>query len=110
MYLFFSQIDPSESKAPPGWLHGEANGKKGLFPANYAERITEEEAKSSDKSQKEAVTVSPPESSSTVKSLTAALNMQFSTGGTISPAVLNQNSSVTNTNVVTEVREKEINY
>ena len=81
-----------------------------MFPANYAERITEEEAKSSDKSQKEAATVSPPESSSTVKSLTAALNMQFSTGGTISGAVLNQNSSVTNTNVVTEVREKEINY
>ncbi|PFX16826.1 Intersectin-1 [Stylophora pistillata] len=95
-------IDPSESKAPPGWLLGESNGKKGLFPENYAEKITEEEAKSTAKSQKETVSVSPPESSSTVKSLAAALSMQFATGGTISPAVMNQNSSVTNTNVVAE--------
>lgn len=95
-------IDPSESKALPGWLLGESNGKKGLFPENYAEKITEEEAKSTAKSQKETVSVSPPESSSTVKSLAAALSMQFATGGTISPAVMNQNSSVTNTNVVAE--------
>lgn len=100
--LISVQIDPDAKKAPPGWLLGESNGKKGLFPANYVERITEEEAKS----KKDGISVSPPESSSsTVKSLAAALSMQFASGGPISPTVaVSQNSAVTSTNVATEVR------
>lgn len=98
--FFFFQIDPDDKKAPPGWLLGESNGKKGLFPENYAEKITEEEAKS----EKDGISVSPPKSSSTVKSLAAALTMQLATGGSMSPTVVNQNSSFANTNIVTEVR------
>ncbi|XP_020620179.1 intersectin-1-like isoform X2 [Orbicella faveolata] len=93
-------IDPDAKKAPPGWLLGESNGKKGLFPANYVERITEEEAKS----QKDGISVSPPESSSsTVKSLAAALSMQFAAGGSIGPTVaVSENSALPSTNVTTE--------
>ena len=96
------QIDPDAKKAPPGWLLGESNGKKGLFPANYVERIAEEEAKS----QKDDISVSPPESSSsTVKSLAAALSMQFAAGGSIGPSVeVSQSSAIPSTNVNTEVR------
>lgn len=102
LLLISVQIDPDAKKAPPGWLLGESNGKKGLFPANYVERITEEEAKS----QKDDIGISPPESSSsTVKSLAAALSMQFATGGSIGPSVaVNENSAVPNTNVNVEVR------
>ena len=96
------QINTDDNKAPPGWLLGESNGKKGLFPANYVEKITEEEAKS----QKDSTFVSPPESSSsTVKSLAAALSMQLAGGGSISPTVaVSQNSALPSTNVTKEVR------
>ena len=103
LLLISVQIDPDAKKAPPGWLLGESIGKKGLFPANYVERITEEEAKS----QKDSISVSPPEgsSSSTVKSLAAALSMQLAAGGSISPTVvISQNSAVPSSNVTTEVR------
>ena len=97
-----AQIDPDANKAPPGWLLGESKGKKGLFPANYVERITEEEAKS----QQDDIDTSPVESSSsTVKSLAAALSMQFAAGGSIGPSVApSQNYDVPSTNVSTEVR------
>ena len=102
LLLISVQIDPDAKKAPPGWLLGESNGKKGLFPANYVERITEEEAKS----QKDGVSIPPPESStSTVKSLAAALSMQFAAGSSISPTVaVSEDYSVPSTNVTTEVR------
>ena len=101
LLLISVQIDPDANKAPPGWLLGESNGKKGLFPANYVERITEEEAKS----QKDDIGISPPESSSTVKSLAAALSMQFAAGGSIGPSVaVSQNSAIPSANVNTEVR------
>ena len=66
------------------------------------ESIPEEEAKS----EKSGVSVSTPESSSsTVKSLAAALSMQFASGGPVSPTVaVSQNTSVTSTSVATEVR------
>ena len=102
LFLLSDQIDPEAKKAPPGWLLGESIGKKGLFPANYVESITEEEAKS----EKDGISVSPPDGgSSTVKSLAAALSMQFASGGPISPTVtVSQNSSAVTTNVATEVR------
>lgn len=99
--LISVQIDPEAKKAPPGWLLGELNNKKGLFPANYVEKMTEEEAKS----EKDGMSVSPVDSSSAVKSLAAALSMQFGSGASsISPTVVvNKNSSLTNTNVSTVV-------
>lgn len=36
------QVDESQT-GEPGWLGGELKGKTGWFPANYAERIPENE-------------------------------------------------------------------
>ena len=32
-------MDESDTSAPPGWLKGTCNGKTGLFPANYGEKL-----------------------------------------------------------------------
>ena len=67
------------------------------------ERVTEEDTNAG---KKDGISVSPQESSSTVKSLAAALSMQFASGGAFGgSAVVSQNSSVTSTMVSTaEVR------
>ncbi|XP_073258737.1 intersectin-1-like [Porites lutea] len=91
-------IDQGAKKPPPGWLYGETNGKKGLFPENYVEKITEEEAKGAGK--QDTISVSPPDSSSTVKSLAAALSMQFASGGSLGgSAFASQTSSNSNVTV-----------
>lgn len=93
----FLQIDPDGKKAPPGWLFGEADGRNGLFPENYVEKMTEDEAKAF---KQENVSYSVPGSSSTVKSLAAALSMQFSSGGLPgASSASNQNSAVASTHV-----------
>jgi hypothetical protein len=38
----FPQVDESQT-GEPGWLGGELKGKAGWFPANYAEKIPENE-------------------------------------------------------------------
>lgn len=38
----FPQVDESQT-GEPGWLGGELKGKTGWFPANYAEKIPENE-------------------------------------------------------------------
>ena len=93
----FLQINPDGKKAPPGWLFGEANGRNGLFPENYVEKVTEDEAKAL---KQESSDYSVPESSSSVKSLAAALSMQFSSGGLPGgSSASNQDSAVTSTQV-----------
>ncbi|CAH3182444.1 unnamed protein product [Porites lobata] len=84
-------IDQGARTPPPGWLYGETNGKKGLFPENYVEKITEEEAKGAGK--QDTISVSPPDSSSTVKSLSAALSMQFASGGSLGGSALARQTS-----------------
>ena len=97
MGMFCLQVDLEAKKAPPGWLFGETNNKKGLFPENYVEKITEEEAKTE---KQDGISVSPPESSSTVKSLAAALSMQFASGGSLGgSAVARQDAPVKSTSV-----------
>ncbi|XP_068698722.1 intersectin-1-like isoform X2 [Montipora foliosa] len=92
-------IDPDGRTPPPGWLFGEVNGKKGLFPENYVEKITEDEAIGA---KQESITFPVSESSSSVKSLAAALSMQFTSGGLLGgSSVSSQNSSVTSTTVST---------
>lgn len=63
-------------KAPPGWLKGKCEGNFGLFPENYVEKITEEEAK------KAGQVVSPEEKvpDVSVKSLVAAISQQLGGG------------------------------
>ena len=93
----FLQINPDGKKAPPGWLFGEANGRNGLFPENYVEKVTEDEAKAL---KQESSNYSVPESSSSVKSLAASLSMQFSSGGLPGgSSASNQDSAVTTTQV-----------
>jgi len=105
--LIFIQIDQGAKTPPPGWLYGETNGKKGLFPENYVEKITEEEAKAAGK--QDTISVSPPDSSSTVKSLAAALSMQFASGGSLGwSAFASQTSSNSNVTVA-EVSAREKN-
>ncbi|XP_067051383.1 intersectin-1-like [Acropora muricata] len=90
-------INPDGKKAPPGWLFGEANGRNGLFPENYVEKVTEDEAKAL---KQESSNYSVPESSSSVKSLAASLSMQFSSGGLPGgSSASNQDSAVTTTQV-----------
>ena len=40
--MTFLQVDESQT-GEPGWLGGELKGKTGWFPANYAEKIPENE-------------------------------------------------------------------
>ena len=90
----FIQIDQGARTPPPGWLYGETNGKKGLFPENYVEKITEEEAKGAGKQG----------TISAVKSLAAALSMQFASGGSLGGSAF---ASLTSSNVtVAEVKKK----
>ena len=66
------------------------------------EKITEEEAKAN---KQDGISVSSPDSSSTVKSLAAALTMQLASGGSLGgSAVASQNSSVTSAVPAAEVR------
>ena len=100
----FIQIDQGAKTPTPGWLYGETS-KKGLFPANYVEKITEEEAKAAGK--QDTISVSPPDSSSTVKSLAAALSMQFASGDSLGGSAF-ASQTPSNSNVtVAEVSAKE---
>ena len=104
----FIQIDQGARTPPPGWLYGETNGKKGLFPENYVEKITEEEAKGAGK--QDTISVSPPDSSSTVKSLAAALSMQFASGGSLGGSVFASQTSSDSSVRVAEVSARDDNY
>jgi len=66
--------------APPGWLKGKCGDKVGLFPENYVEKITEEEAKTIDTTVRSP---SPEEAKApevSVKSLVASISQQLSGG------------------------------
>lgn len=104
----FIQIDQGARTPPPGWLYGETNGKKGLFPENYVEKITEEEAKGAGK--QDTISVSPPDSSSTVKSLAAALSMQFVSGGSLGGSAFASQTSSDSSVRVAEVSARDDNY
>lgn len=103
----FIQIDQGAKTPPPGWLYGETNGKKGLFPENYVEKITEEEAKGAGK--QDTISVSSPDSSSTVKSLAAALSMQFASGGSLGGSAFASQTSSNSNVTVAEVSAREKN-
>lgn len=47
-YLMYLQVDESQT-GEPGWLAGELKGKTGWFPANYAEKIPDNEVPTSAK-------------------------------------------------------------
>ena len=104
----FIQIDQGSKTPPPGWLYGETNGKKGLFPENYVEKITEEEAKAAGK--QDAISVSPPDSSSTVKSLAASLSMQFASGSSFGGSAFASQTSSNSNVIVAEVSARKKNY
>lgn len=66
-------------KAPPGWLRGKCEGNFGLFPENYVESITEDEAKKS--GQVENTSPEEKVQEVSVKSLAAAISQQLGGGG-----------------------------
>ena len=69
------------------------------------EKITEEEAKSAGK--QDTISVSPPDSSSTVKSLAAALSMQFASGGSLGGSAFASQTSSNSNVTVAEVSARE---
>lgn len=86
--------------APPGWLKGKCGDKIGLFPENYVEKITEEEAKAASN-----VRSPSPEEERTpevsVKSLAASISQQLSGGGMAAPS-----SGVGGSSVSTRVEQE----
>ncbi|XP_031554337.1 intersectin-1-like isoform X2 [Actinia tenebrosa] len=77
-------VDLDNMKAPPGWLRGKSEDRFGLFPENYVESITEDEAK---RSTGHVETTSPETTSPgekvpdvSVKSLVAVISQQLGGG------------------------------
>ena len=58
-FMTFLQVDESQT-GEPGWLGGELKGKTGWFPANYAEKIPENEVPAPVKPVTEAASTPTP--------------------------------------------------
>lgn len=73
---FILQVNPDHKNAPPGWLFGECNGKSGLFPENYAEKLSDQLAATKDTGKVE----SSPQSVITIGSNVAQLRQTLKLG------------------------------
>ena len=94
-------MDLEYKNAPPGWLYGECQGRSGLFPENYAEKVSVAEMKTGTQEPvKSAASPSDISGSLSVKSLAAALSLQFGTGGGASPANQTQTQGVPSVEIV----------
>ncbi|XP_048577434.1 intersectin-1 isoform X3 [Nematostella vectensis] len=70
-------VDHDNCTAPLGWLRGKCHGKTGLFPANYAEKISEEEAKQAQSPGTTPLEPEKPHLEVSVKSLAASISQQL---------------------------------
>lgn len=72
------QVDESQT-GEPGWLGGELKGKTGWFPANYAEKIPENEVPASVKPAVEAAAAPKVSVHETATSLGAPASTECTT-------------------------------
>ena len=74
-FLFF-KVFPDHPKVPPGWVYGECKDRKGLFPANYAEKLPESKGDYVDITPVPSSSSQPSTGRRSVSSIIAALNSQ----------------------------------
>ena len=97
MYDCVLQVNPGHKGAPPGWLFGECNGKSGLFPGNYAEKMEEQPVAVERAEPVESTPTSAVAAGPNVSQLRQALGLQLGlSGGTAAePVSVTQSHAVT---------------